>query len=51
MAIKTDELRRDVTVKGTDTLLLASSDMGTAQLALAQAAAFSGPSWSNRLTP
>ena len=42
MAIKTDELRRDVTVKGTDTLLLASSDMGTAQLALAQAAAFFG---------
>ena len=42
MAIKTDELRQDVTVKGRDTLLLASSDMGTAQLALAQAAAFFG---------
>ena len=42
MAIKTDELRRDVTVKGTDTLLLASSDIGTAQLALAQAAEFFG---------
>lgn len=42
MAIKTDELQQATALKSTDTLLLANSAGGTAQLSMAQAAAFFG---------
>ena len=42
MAMKTDALQQTSTPKAADSLLLADSDLGTARLTLAQAAAFFG---------
>lgn len=50
MNIKTSELQQLQSILGTDSLLADTAAAGTGRLSLAQAAEFSGWSWSSRLT-